>query len=296
MRTTSQEMQARLDADATMFCHCWKVISRDGVKLGFTDHDRDLAFDATTFTARAGLDAASAETSLGFAIGGTEVSGALSTESLLEAELAAGRFDAANLETWLVDWSDPAQRMLLDVATIGEVRRTEYAFTAELRSLAHTLDQERGRRFQQACCADLGDVRCAVQLAVPVFQVSASVSRSGGPSECVAQLGAYAEGWFTGGTLQVTSGANASALVSIKGHRVSGADHTLSLWAPLASPFSSGDRFTLTAGCDKSFATCGGKFANIANFRGFPHIPGNDVLMSYPGQSDPVMDGGSLFR
>lgn len=27
--------------------------------------------------------------------------------------------------------------------------------------------------------------------------------------------------------------------------------------------------------------TCGGKFGNIANFRGFPHIPGQDAVLRY---------------
>jgi uncharacterized phage protein (TIGR02218 family) len=43
-----------------------------------------------------------------------------------------------------------------------------------------------------------------------------------------------------------------------------------------------GDTFTVTAGCDKRFATCVQKFDNAVNFRGFPHIPGNDFVMSYP--------------
>jgi uncharacterized phage protein (TIGR02218 family) len=296
MRKTTQQMQARLDADATNLCHCWKLVRRDGVKLGFTDHDRDLAFGDTTYTARAGLDAASAESSLGFAIGGTEVSGALSTETLQEADLVSGRYDAAIFETWLVDWTDPAHRMLLDVSTIGEVKRSEYAFTAELRSHAHKLDQERGRRYQQACSADLGDLRCAVRLDVAAFQAHATVLASGGPAECIAQLATYDAGWFTGGRVEFTTGDNAGALVSIKAHRVSDAGDVLTFWTPLAAPIQPGDGFTVTAGCDKSFATCRSKFSNAPNFWGFPHIPGNDVLMSYPGQNDPVMDGGSLFR
>jgi len=38
----------------------------------------------------------------------------------------------------------------------------------------------------------------------------------------------------------------------------------------------SGDR------CDKRFATCRDRFANGINFRGFPHIPGNDFVIAYP--------------
>ena len=34
--------------------------------------------------------------------------------------------------------------------------------------------------------------------------------------------------------------------------------------------------------CDKRFATCRDRFANGINFRGFPAIPGNDFVISYP--------------
>mgnify|MGYP001126787711 CR=1 FL=1 len=53
---------------------------------------------------------------------------------------------------------------------------------------------------------------------------------------------------------------------------------------------------TVTAGCDKRFQTCVTRFANAANFRGFPHIPGNDFVVRYPVQGEPGNDGGSLRR
>ena len=48
-----------------------------------------------------------------------------------------------------------------------------------------------------------------------------------------------------------------------------------------------GDTFTIRAGCDKRMETCGAKFANTANFRGFPHIPGQDAVLRYA-----TRDGG----
>lgn len=36
--------------------------------------------------------------------------------------------------------------------------------------------------------------------------------------------------------------------------------------------------------CDKRFATCRDTFANAENFRGFPHMPGNDAVISGPGE------------
>ena len=54
-----------------------------------------------------------------------------------------------------------------------------------------------------------------------------------------------------------------------------------------------GDTFDITAGCDKSFATCKAKFANALNFRGFPHLPGNDSAYAYVNQ-DGEFDGSPL--
>ena len=45
----------------------------------------------------------------------------------------------------------------------------------------------------------------------------------------------------------------------------------------------------LVAGCPKTFAACTAKFANGVNFRGFPHLPGNDFTF---GPADP--DGPRL--
>ncbi|HLL58748.1 MAG TPA: phage BR0599 family protein, partial [Allosphingosinicella sp.] len=44
-----------------------------------------------------------------------------------------------------------------------------------------------------------------------------------------------------------------------------------------------GDLVEISEGCDKSFATCTARFANGANFRGEPHLPGMDLLTRYPG-------------
>lgn len=42
-------------------------------------------------------------------------------------------------------------------------------------------------------------------------------------------------------------------------------------------------RVRLIEGCDKQLATCRGRFANAANFRGEAHLPGNDLLTRFPG-------------
>ena len=63
----------------------------------------------------------------------------------------------------------------------------------------------------------------------------------------------------------------------------------------MPEPIAAGDTFVVTAGCDKRFATCRDRFDNVVNFRGFPHIPGNDFVMRYAVPGEPGNDGGSLL-
>ena len=295
MRTISADIAASLAAEATTLCHCWRLLRRDGSVLGFTDHDIDLAFSGTIYRAASGLERAQGESALGLAVSGGDVSGALSSDALSEADLSSGLFDSASVEIWLVDWSDPARRLLMDVATLGEIRRSDNAFTAELRSLAHRFDEERGSRFQRDCMADLGDTRCKVSLD-PAWRSIGTIIAVEQSGALLVQLDSvFAAGTFTDGRLTLTSGTAAGVTFTIKLHEEHATGVRLVPWTPANAPLASGDHFFVLAGCDKSARTCAEKFGNIANFRGFPHIPGNDVVLSYPNSGDPRMDGGSLF-
>jgi uncharacterized phage protein (TIGR02218 family) len=283
MRTIPSSLQAKLDSGVTTLARCWIVTRRDGATLGFTDHDQDLTIDGTLCRAGTGLTASEATARLGLQVDGGEIAGALADESLAEADLAAGRYDAAGVAVHLVDWSEPGARVLLANGVLGEIRREGAAFTAELRSLAHRLNEESGRLYTATCQADLGDARCTVDLTDAAFHGAGTVASLAGASAFrVSGLGAFADGWFTAGKFTFTAGANVSFAVEVKTHRVALDGVLIELWQTAPEPIAVGDAFTVTAGCDKRFATCRDRFANGVNFRGFPRIPGNDFVISYP--------------
>jgi uncharacterized phage protein (TIGR02218 family) len=293
LRDLSPAFVAHLAGEAATLCRCWRVTRRDGVTLGFTDHDRDLVFDGVTHQAASGLEAAEASTELGFAVGGGEVAGALSGASLSESDLTLGAYDGATVTSWLVNWSDVSQRHLLDQGTIGEVKRSDHGFTAEVRSAAHAYGQEQGRIYSRDCSADLGDAACGVVLVPVVAQVTATDGRLG-----VTLSGAEtaADGLFTRGLITFTSGANAGFSSEIKLHRNTSGQVTIQLWQAAPMPIITGVSVSLMQGCDKRFATCVSRFSNGARFRGFPHMPGNDFVVSTVKTGQATLDGGSLFR
>lgn len=293
MRDIPAGLAAHLARSATTLCRCWTLTRRDGVPLGFTDHDRPLAFAGRIFSPVTALEAAETTAELGFAIGGGEVSGAFAATGLREADIVHGLYDDARLDVFLVDWADPQQHVLLEQGFIGEIRRGDSAFTAEVRSSAKAFDEERGRIYARACSADLGDARCGVSPSPATATVAGTDGRL---SITVPALAAFPDGHFTAGRLSFTSGGNLGFASEIKRHSARDGLVALQLWQAAPAPIAIGDAFLVTPGCDKSFATCRQKFGNAINFRGFPHIPGNDFIIGGVRPGDGALDGGSLFR
>lgn len=295
MKTLPTGLQDHLDCGATTLCWCWKIVRKDGAAQGFTDHDRDLEFDGVMYEAASGFTASEVQSSLGLAIDNLTVAGALSSASLNESDLAAGIYDDAQVEIWRVNWAAPDQRVLMRAGNLGRVGRGRGAFQAEIRGLAHKLNQTVGRAYGYSCDADLGDARCTVDLGAPAFNASGVIANATDARRfTVSGIEAFADGWFAGGRLIFTGGANAGRGMDVKRHAVAASVVTLELWQAMSETVAPGDGFAITAGCDKQFATCKAKFANALNFRGFPYMPGNDAVVSYPAGGT-ALDGGSRY-
>ncbi|AYM80516.1 DUF2163 domain-containing protein [Agrobacterium tumefaciens] len=293
MKTIPAALAEHLKGDATTTCHCWKVTLKDGVTIGFTDHDEMIVFGGTSYLAASGFAASDSDSETGLGASAGEVAGGFSSEAIAEDDLAAGRFDGARVELFLVNRQAPDQHMLLNMREIGEVTRAGGAFRAELRSLAHRLGQPQGRVYGRRCDAAFGDRRCGVDLEPLSGHGSlAAVDASGGL--LVSGLDAFADGFFSRGKLRFLAGLLAAKSFDLDGHeRRDGGVH-LSFWLPPEQLPSPGDTFSVTAGCDKSFTTCRAKFTNHLNFRGFPHLPGADFAYSYASGGE-SHDGGALF-
>lgn len=295
MRVLPAPLQTAVASGVTTLATCWRLQRRDGLVLGFTDCDADLTFNATTYKAQGGMSAASWARGLGLSVDTLEAVGALSATTMTEADLAAGLWDDAALQIWRIDWSDVTARVQLFAGSLGEVSRGATAFRAEMRGLSHYLGQEVGRIYARRCDASLGDARCTVNIETAAFKGTGTVvSVSDGRILTASGLGAFASGLFSLGTATWATGANAGLVGSVFAHRVDTVVR-LELGERAVRAVAVGDTFVIRAGCDKQAGTCATRFANLVNFRGFPHMPGNDVAFSYI-TTEQTHDGGSFFR
>lgn len=281
MNAFSPQFLEHLGADCTTLCHCWRVERRDGISFRFTDHDEPLMVDGGLYEPETGLAQSEARLSLGMAVDAVDVEGALSSEKLSEDDIAAGRFDGATVTTLLVNWREPAQFAAIGRSVIGRIARADGHFLAELESTAASLDKPNGRYLRHGCDAVLGDARCGRDISGAAFNGAGAVVAEIAPATLrVGGLGGFEAGWFSFGTVTWTSGRLAGTSAAVVDHIA--ADGEVRIVLPAAAPVPDpGDGFTIVAGCDKRFATCKAKFANAVNFRGFPHLPGNDTAYGY---------------
>lgn len=287
-------LQTHLASGSTTVARAWAVTRTDGVRFGFTDHDRDLTFDGLVFRADTGLSARALQQATGLSVDNTEAMGALSDVSIREADIAAGRFDDAEVTAWLVNWADVSARRIIFRGHIGEIRRGAGAFHAELRGLTETLNRPVGRAYQKPCPAILGDAECRVDLSRPGYRFEGAASSV--TDNRVFDLGSlpmYALGWFARGRLRVLDGeaAGLSAAIKRDGLDATGA-RVIEISPPLRATVRAGDRVVIDAGCDKRLETCRLKFANALNFRGFPDLPEEDWMVVQPAHAK-RLGGGS---
>lgn len=274
MKTLSFALTNHLQQEVTTLATCWKLTRRDGTVMRFTDHDRDIVFEANMYLAATGFTPTAVSGSAGLAVDNLDVEGMLDSSALTEEDIHAGKYDHAELEVFMVNYASPSDGKLpLRTGWLGEVRYTDGKFVAEVRGLTQRLQQRVGELYSPGCRADFGDSRCGINLAgvTTTGTLTGVTSRS----TILDSARMEASGVFSFGRIAFTSGANNGIAMEIK-HYTKG---KIVLALPLPYPPQAGDTYTITQGCDKSFSTCSVRYSNAVNFRGEPHVPGLDRIL-----------------
>ena len=282
MKTVPAALQTHLDSGQTTLAHCMKITRKDGTIYGFTDHDRSLVVDGVTYMPSIGAELSAIETAAGLNVDVLDMRGFLSALGVHEGDIAAGRWDFADVRVFLVNWASPADGVItLRRGWMGEVSVTQ-EFRAELRGVAQKLQQTIIELTTEVCKADLFDARCKVVETEGVWKfsgVALSTVVQAQRQFTAAALGQAAD-FFTNGKVLFTSGACAGLEMEVKTHAGGG---NILLVEAMPYTFAIADTFTIWAGCRKRYAEdCGTKFSNKINFRGFPHLPGLDMVLKGP--------------
>lgn len=244
--------------------------------FAFTDHDEDITVLSVLYLASTAYKRTAIQDSAGLNVDNLDVEGAFVSESILEEDLRAGKWDYAHVEVFIVNWDDLTQGKLKQrKGRLGEVQGGRTTFTAELRGLAQNVQQVVGRLVAPSCDADVGDARCGVNLAT--YTVTGSITTKTNNRAFTSAARGEAADWFKGGKITFTSGLNIGLPMEIKSFVAT----AFILQLPMPYSVTVGDTYSMTPGCQKRMVEdCITKYNNVVNFRGFPDVPGIDNLQS----------------
>lgn len=266
-------MRVFFDRELDTVATFWRIYRRDGVALGFTSHDRDLAFDGILHRSAPGMVPAAIRLTSDLSDDSAEVEGALSHDAIREPDLAAGLFDEASIEIGAVAWETLENRILYS-GQIGRIDDDGKAFSAELRSAKRSLDVDLVPRTSPTCRAIFCGPGCGLSAqkhetldtlsAIDFDANRLQLATANGPD-------------FMDGRIRFLGGPQTGLVF----HVVSTNGQWLTLDRSLVGGTAIGTRVEVREGCDHTFETCRTRFANAVNFRGEPFLPGNDLLARY---------------
>lgn len=291
-RSLSGGMAAHIATRAHNRVRMLRIDLADGSTIAVSDHDRPLAFDlgdgAATYSPATGILPSDLALSAGFETDDLEVSGPL-VETAIEAwhvtraMVLGGRFDDASARFFMVNWKNTGQgaiELLKGYVHKAEVEGGRFKLTVH--SEVTKFRQEVGRTITGYCDADFGDARCGY---TPETLAATVIGVTDARTFDVAFSGTFADDYWNRGTAAFLTGGLAGTrpveIFDFAGGTDAG---SLALWADLAEAPQVGDTLTIAQGCEKTRAACL-LFDNVANFRGFPDVPGTDQVLRYPNPS-----------
>jgi uncharacterized phage protein (TIGR02218 family) len=175
----------------------------------------------------------------------------------------------------VADWRQAdAEPIQLLAGEIGNVSINADGFSAELSGASSALQGPVCPATSPECRAQFGDKRCRIDLAGRT-----SVAHVVGIEGSALTLDVAVDERFVLGRLRYMSGANCGLTATV----LAASGNIVELRELPRGEVQAGCRVELREGCDKRFETCVSRFANAENFRGEPHLPGNDLLTRYPG-------------
>lgn len=276
MKTIGAALKTHIAGEVTTLATLWRVTRLDGAVYGFTDHDSDITYQGVISRAMTGISSGAIRGSADLAVDNLNVDGILDSASITDADLLAGMWDYASCIVMRVNYADLSMgHEVLKSGTFGNIKTGRVHFSTELRGLSQQLQQTIGRTYKPGCDADLGDSRCGVTLAG--YTVTGTVTASTTQSAFSDSSRSEAAGYFSFGLVTFTTGPNAGRKMEVKDFSAGG---VFVLQQAMPNAIAIGDAYSVHAGCDKLLATCRDKFSNVINFRGFPHVPGLDRMVS----------------
>ncbi|MDN5248170.1 MAG: DUF2163 domain-containing protein [Wolbachia endosymbiont of Tyrophagus putrescentiae] len=258
----STALKSHLAEEVLTIAMCWKLKLADGKMMGFTDCDQDLNIDEIIYKSSRGFTAGSVTLNSSLKSDNLEITGILDSDDIKEEDVLAGKYDFAEVEIFLVNYTNLSQgTMNLHSGTFGKVILNNGRFIVEIRGISSKLERSIVDLYSPTCRAQFCDDKCKID-AKKFSKVSVVTDvvddKRFKDTNLVEDDEYYKHG--------VVKFAEFEAIV--KDYR----NKMVTLFTAPPCKISVGDQYSILAGCDKTFLMCKNKFNNVMNFRGEPYI------------------------
>ncbi|MBL8756338.1 MAG: DUF2163 domain-containing protein [Planctomycetes bacterium] len=272
----------------------WKVERADGVVSRFASHDKWLTFQREQYQPM-GPTASDLEQSEAGGESDFEMVGFLSAETILAADIHAGRYEGCKVTHHVVDWMRPWMWFRKHVWWVKEINENGGLFQAQVQGVDRFLTIPVGRVYERECDKTFGSGECGATPRVLFGAVVEAVASSGStilglPHHTMAMRftnaswawsPAIRDGLLTMGRVVWTSGPNKGTTQDIAEHI--GREVALDAEAPF--PIKAGDTAAIYSGCDGSASMCEFDYANKLTFGGQEFMPSTEDLYRKPAET-----------
>lgn len=270
MREISTNLQISLQKDVTNLVKIYTLTLKDNSVLGFTDSDAEITFGGVIY--KPNIQSEKLLKSLE-GKDRVEIFGVIDSELINEQNIKSGKFLDAHIEIAAIDLNNLSEgKIVLNSGFIESISYDNSSYIFNIKPYSEKLKRVITQNYSKKCRADFGDSKCGINL--ENYKSNGSVTEIiDEKSFKVSALG-QENFYYNYGIISFTNGANNGLKFNIKSYK----DDIIKLFLSPNSAIEIGDNFEIFTGCDKSFNCCIEKFDNAENFRGEPHIPGNDKL------------------
>jgi uncharacterized phage protein (TIGR02218 family) len=261
----SLALAAHLVGPLTTVATYFRLTRRDGVVMGFTDHNRDLPFESVTHLANSAYSRSQIASNSDLKIDNFELDGILDAAAIDADDIRAGLYYGAPYKIGILNWNDLTMGdLVLKRGTIAKITLKDNTFVAEGEGLAGKLKQRVVKLILPLCNVDVFSPLCGVDPAA--FTETGTVTAITVPRKIFTATitGARPAGFFDDGLITWSTGGNTTIPIEVTSDAPG-----LTLFDAVGRDIEIGDAFTITAGCNKQrLGDCKIKYNNVVNYRG----------------------------
>lgn len=261
---------------------CWKLVLKDGTKVGFTEHVEDIVFEDendVTYRSSSGYTPTNISTTSQYNVDNLDVKAVLG--GINEADIMSGKYDYADVYIFQIDYTQKPYFLSNNIkyrkGILGEVKCSINTFVAEIRGLMQYLQNSIESFYQPACDAVFCDSRCKLNI-LDFTYTDLVINIENDKIITCENLIDFNTDDFNYGFVKFTSGLNNGVKYDIKKFTQFTTYQTIELQLKTNYVVNINDTFEIVLGCDKDKDTCKNTYNNYINFRGFPDVPGMDAL------------------